>query len=123
MPTIMIVDDEERIRKMYRLLFEQEGYTVITASNINDARRFLKIIQVNLVLLDINMGEFSGDILYEIIQCFHPGTKLIVSSVYSIDDQRSIMPKADDYFDKSEGNKKLLDKVRDVIGQDRAHWN
>lgn len=123
MSTILIVDDEERIRKIYRLLFEQEGHNVILASNIIDARTFMKIIHIDLMLLDINMGELSGDILYEVTRCFHRGTKIIVSSVYPVEDQKNMMPGAIDHFDKSEGNKKLLEKVRGVLDNNSACWN
>ncbi len=123
MSTILVVDDEERIRRVYKSLFESEGHKVITSSNIVDAREQIKVTPVDLVLLDINMGEFNGDILYEIFLCFHRYIRVIVSSVYSLDEQQSIIPEAFDYFDKSEGNKVLMKKVRRALEQNKEWLN
>jgi DNA-binding NtrC family response regulator len=111
MNTILVVDDEQRIRRIYKGLLERQGYKVIDVSNIVDARKYLKAVPIDLVLLDINMGEFSGDVLYEISRAFHRNVKIIVSSVYPTEDQKRTMPDAMDYFDKSEGNRVLLNKV------------
>ncbi|MBU1043126.1 MAG: response regulator [Candidatus Omnitrophica bacterium] len=117
MSTILVVDDEQRIRRVYRSLFESEGHN----SNIVDAREQIKQTPIDLVLLDINMGEFSGDILYEIFLCFHRYIRVIVPSVYPLDEQQSIIPEAYDYFDKSEGNKVLLEKVRRAL-EHKNEW-
>lgn len=121
MHTILVVDDEKRIRNVYKGLLKQSGYKVVDAPNIIDARKYLKANKVNLMLLDINMGELSGDILYEVSKCFHQNIKIIVSSVYSVEDQRKLMPQADDYFDKSEGNKTLLEKISCVLLNSQNH--
>lgn len=119
MATILVVDDEERIRNIYRVLLEREGYNVVLSSNIIAARTFMKAIQIDLMLLDINMGELSGDILYEVARCFHRGVRIIVASVYPVEDQKMLIPGAVDHFDKSEGNKILLEKVRNVLDKGR----
>lgn len=115
MSTILVVDDEKKIRNTYKQLFEREGHTVLDCDNIVDARKFIKAVPVHLMLLDINMGEYGGDILYEISHAFHRKLRIIVSSVYPIDEQKHIMPDAYDFFDKSEGNKVLLQKVKGAL--------
>ena len=40
-----------------------------------------------------------------------PGIKIIVASVCPIEEQKRLIPFADDYYDKSEGTLKLLEKV------------
>ncbi len=118
MKTILLVDDEEKIRRLYKRLLEDEGYKVLTAPDIVEARKFLKSVCVDLVVLDINMGELRGDILYELITCFHKGIRVLVASVYPVEDQKRVMPEADDYFDKSAGNQVLLDKVGVLLGKE-----
>jgi CheY-like chemotaxis protein len=117
MNRILVVDDEEQIRRVYKSLLERKGYLVTTAPNAEEARKFLKAFKVDVLLLDINMGYVRGDDLYEVMQCFHRDIKIIVSSVYPIEEQQSLMPLADDYFDKAEGNRVLLEKVRRVLGK------
>lgn len=67
------------------------------------------------MLLDIKMPEVNGTILYDIISVFHKGIKVIVSSVYPLDDQKSLIKGAVDYYDKSEGIKVLKEKVKRAL--------
>ncbi len=115
MDTILVVDDEERICNIYRDSLQNQGYKVLTSLNIIEARKILKGIQIDLILLDINTGDLKGDVLYEILRSFHHQIKVIISSVYPVEEQRSIMPEATDYFDKSEGIRVLIEKVKKAL--------
>lgn len=112
METILVVDDEERICNVYKDTLKNQGYKVLTSLNIIEARKILKGIQIDLILLDINTGDLKGDVLYEILRSFHHHIKVIISSVYPIEEQKKIMPEATDYFDKSEGIRVLVEKVK-----------
>jgi CheY-like chemotaxis protein len=115
MHSILIVDDEARIRDVYQKMFEKEGFQVFAASNAPDAKDLLLQQSIDIVLLDINMDEVNGRELYEVIRSFHRDVNIIVSSVYPIDEQKEMIPEAQDYFDKSEGVKALIKKVRKVL--------
>lgn len=115
MKTILIVDDQERIRQLYKLIFTKEGYLVLEADNADKANEIIKKVNIDLMLLDIKMPEINGTILYEIIKVFHKGIKVIVSSVYPLDDQKNLIKGAADYYDKSEGIKVLKDKVKHAL--------
>lgn len=117
MQTILLVDDEWRIRKVLKAVFEKKGYRVISVPNIVEGREILKQIKIDLILLDINLGEFGGDILYEISRVFHQHVKIIISSVYSVEDQKRILPDAADYFDKSDSPRHLVEKVERVLAR------
>jgi len=41
---------------------------------------------------------------------------LIISSVYSIDEQKHFVPNANDYFDEVQGVDVLIEKVKKVLG-------
>lgn len=115
MSSILIVDDEDKIRTVYKQMFERQGYEVYVAANAVQAKELLVKQLINLILLDINMGEVNGKELYELIRSFHTDAKVIVSSVYSIDDQKEMIPNAQDYFDKSEGLRALVTKVKSIL--------
>lgn len=58
---ILVVDDEREIRNVLRLLFENEEYEVIEASNGAEAvRKMRETGGVDLCLMDIMMPELSG---------------------------------------------------------------
>jgi DNA-binding response OmpR family regulator len=115
---ILVIDDEERIRFLYSSLLEDEAYKVFTAANAFDANETLKRENIDLVLLDIKMPEVEGSIMYEMIQLFHKKTKVIVTSVYSLSEQKQTIEGAAGYHDKSESNEILLVKIREALRMD-----
>lgn len=105
------------MRRIYALLLRVEGYTVYEAANIVNAREIIKSDNINLVLLDIKfrIGEPDGRELYEILQSFHKTLKIIVTSVYPLEEQKQIIKDAFDYYDKAQGIEVLLDKVKNAM--------
>jgi len=119
METILIVDDEQRIRRLYTQFFSREGFNVIAVSNAADANDTLLRERVDIMLLDINMPEVDGGILHDVANLFHKKVQVIVCSVYSIDDQKEIIKGAAGYYDKSQGLRELLKKVKAALGNQR----
>lgn len=116
MKKILIVDDEKKIRKIYSRLLRGEGFEVIERSNAMEASETLVREKVDLVLLDIKMPEVDGSILYEVIQLFHKRVKIIVISVYPLEEQKRLITEAADYYDKSQGIDILISKINKVLG-------
>ena len=71
---------------------------------------------IDLVLLDIKMPEMNGSRVRNIIEDYNLSFKVIVSSVYSVDEQKHFIPDADDYFDKVQGVDILIEKVKKILG-------
>lgn len=115
MKTILVVDDEEQIRKIYGKVLTQAGFNVLEAASAVVANEVLKNKSVDLILLDINMSGVDGTILGEIAQAFYRKTKIIVSSVYPLEDQKNLIKEATDYYDKSESMKILVHKVKEAL--------
>ena len=118
METILIVDDEKKVRNIYRRLLQDEGFKVLEAENAVKAKWLLESEHVDVMLLDINMPEITGDVLYEIARIFNRDVKIIVTSVYPVNYQKEKIEGAVKYFDKSEGLKVLIEKVKKVIQGD-----
>ncbi len=119
MKTILVVDDQKNIRNVYGRLLSRAGFDIVLASNAVEAKELLVQKDVDLVLLDINMAEVDGTVLFDLIRAFHKEVKVVVSSVYPLEEQKQRIEKADDYYDKSEGLDVLLSKVRFYLGDDR----
>jgi CheY-like chemotaxis protein len=112
---LLVVDDEARIRNAYQRFFSRQGFDVLTAGDAMGAKDLLVREKVDVVFLDINMAEVDGAILFELVRSFHPGVKVIVSSVYSIEEQRERIRDADAYFDKSDSKDALLGMVSALV--------
>lgn len=64
---ILVVDDEENIRLLYKLDLEDEGYEVEVAESGEAALEKLKSFSPDLITLDIKMPGMSGiETLHEI---------------------------------------------------------
>lgn len=105
---ILVIDDEPKIRYTFSLIFLKEGFHVLSASNAMDANEILLKEKVDIVLLDLNMAEVNGAVLFDVINAFHRNVKVVISSVYPIDEQKERVKLADAYFDKSQGKEVLL---------------
>ena len=65
--SILIVDDEDRLRLSLSLILQKENYRVETAANAEDALECLRLREYDLMFLDLNLPGMSGiDLLVEV---------------------------------------------------------
>lgn len=57
---VLVVDDQEDIREMARLVLQDAGFDVATAPSGEEALRLARAALFDLVLLDINMPGLDG---------------------------------------------------------------
>ena len=84
--TVLIVDDEENIRELFKINLEKLGYQVLLASNSTEALQYFKAPLdnkqlIDIVILDLALpGDLNGkDIAIE-IKKIDSKAKIIVSS-------------------------------------------
>lgn len=58
--TILIADDEEKIRELLRLYLEKDGYQVLEAADGQSALSLLEKEQIDMALLDVMMPGMDG---------------------------------------------------------------
>ena len=58
--TILIIDDDDQLRKSFQKLLSEEGYRVVTAVDGVEALRLAWEVAPDLVLMDANMPAMSG---------------------------------------------------------------
>jgi len=83
--TILLVEDDEQVRNLTRILLEEYGYTVLVACNGSEA---IKLAQqgegkIKLLLADVVMPEMSGGMLAPLLVSMSPGIKVIYMSGYT----------------------------------------
>src|SRR3954447_22999237 len=57
---ILIVDDEKNIRRTLRMVLEGEGHVVHEAGSIGEASAVLERDPIDLILLDVKLGDDNG---------------------------------------------------------------
>ena len=80
--TVLVVDDEEAVLKLSRLILERAGYRVLLARNSLEALRVFRgsSTQIDLVLIDIEMPGMSGIALGAQIEAERPGIPVLLNS-------------------------------------------
>lgn len=76
--TILLVDDEESIRKVLGISLADDGYTVLTAADGREALDIFHTHRPPIVLTDIKMPGISGIEVLEEIKKTHPDTEVIM---------------------------------------------
>ena len=59
-PTVLLVDDDERMRELVRLQLEREGYDVQEAASADEGLAAIESRKPELVLLDVMMPHVDG---------------------------------------------------------------
>ena len=75
---ILIVDDEENIRRIFKKALEKKNYIVHTASNAEDALHKIRGHEYLLVFSDIFMDGVSGLDLLKEVKKTTPEVKIVV---------------------------------------------
>ncbi len=79
---ILIVDDEEDILHSFKVILEDEGYTVETISDPVEALEMLKNEDFDLVLSDMRMPKMTGEEFLINLRKFNRITTFIVMTAY-----------------------------------------
>lgn len=79
---LLIVDDEQNIRRILQVAFEKVGYEVLTAENGLDALRVLESTPVQCILSDVTMPEMTGFELHDAVCEKYPDTPFIIMTAY-----------------------------------------
>lgn len=118
--TILVVDDEAKLRQMLRVYLEQEGYGVVEAANGREAIYVARAEKPDLILLDLMMPEMGG---YEFVRAYaREAATPVIMLTARIEDQDKIVGLelgADDYVTKPFNVRELIARVRAVLR--RAH--
>ena len=80
MAHVLVVDDEDQMRKLIRLVLQQEGHTVVEASNGKRAIQHIQEAEIDLVISDVVMPDMDGLELIREIRRTHPGIKVLAIS-------------------------------------------
>ncbi len=110
--TILVVDDEEYIRRLISRILDDAGYKVVTAASGKEALDRLADSEINLVLLDIRMPDMDGFQTLESIRKLYIVPVIMVTGVgevTSVSDALSIG--ADDYVKKPFQARELIARI------------
>ncbi len=80
--TILVVDDEELMRRFIATFLSQLGYSCVAASDGADARDKMKENKIDAVITDIRMPKMDGILLTKEISARYPGVPVMVMTAF-----------------------------------------
>ncbi|MGH7168200.1 MAG: response regulator, partial [Nitrospiraceae bacterium] len=109
-PRLLIIEDEERMRRLFELVLKQEGYDLLLASTGEQGIRTLRdVADLDLIVTDLQLGKQSGlDVLEAAKQALPDVPVLIITGYGTVKSAVEAMKKgAYDYISKPVDNEEL----------------
>jgi len=116
---ILLVEDEENIRKVVKLNLEMDDYEVVTTDNGKDAMKYFQEQHFDLIILDIMLPEISGLQICEQIRLTDTETPIIFLTAKDSPPDRvaGLKKGADDYLAKPFNLEELQLRVKKLISR------
>jgi CheY-like chemotaxis protein len=122
MATILVVDDSSVDQRRTEKLLQNEGLSVLTASNGREALEVLKKELPDLVLTDMQMPEMDGLQLVEEIRCRYPAIPVILMTAHGSEETAvtALQKGAASYVPKRNLAKDLKETIDNVLDVAKA---
>ncbi|MDB5115609.1 MAG: Transcriptional regulatory protein ZraR [Mucilaginibacter sp.] len=110
---LLVIDDEDRLRKLLARILQLEGYDVLEAATAKDGLRRLDNEVIDVVISDVKLPDINGIELTKTIKAAHPAVEIIVLTAYGTinDGVTAIKNGAFDYITKGDDNEKIIPLV------------
>jgi DNA-binding response OmpR family regulator len=119
--TLMIIDDEEQMRKLVQTFLENEGYTVLQASNGMEALTKIQKRTPDLLLVDIMMPYMDGFTFAEEVKKIHDIPLIFLTAKgEEWDKVYGLRIGGDDYIVKPFHSGELLARIESVLRRSKV---
>lgn len=118
---ILIVDDNEQNRKLFRFILQNSGYEIIESENGEDGLKLAKENHPGLILMDIQMPGIDGAEAFRILRS-EPETKdipVIALTSYAMrgDREKFLEQGFNGYISKPINVKEFMNAIKSVLGR------
>ncbi len=115
--SILLIDDEPKLRQLLARILQLEGYTVFEAADARSGLKTLEREEVHLVICDVKLPDGNGINLSAQIKQQYPATEIIVLTAFGSipDGVKAVKNGAFDYITKGDDNDRIIPLVSRAI--------
>jgi len=81
-PTILVIDDDDKILEAFKMLMESENCAMISATDVNEALKKIEGKNIDLIITDFMLKTKSSVELFSLIKKSHPNVPVVVMTGY-----------------------------------------
>ncbi len=110
MSTVLLIDDEDKLRNLLSRIIRLEGFTVLEAPDLKSGQKLLDKETVEVILCDVKLPDGNGVDFVQTIKPKYPSVEIILLTAYgNIQDGVQAMKNgAFDYITKGNDNDKII---------------
>ena len=113
---VLVVDDDDRIRELVKQYLEENNFIVTSAKDALDAKKKLKILKFDILILDIMMPGESGLSLTKEVKKNNSTPIILLTAKGETQDRiKGLELGADDYLGKPFEAKELLLRIKNIL--------
>ncbi|MDR0263002.1 MAG: sigma-54 dependent transcriptional regulator [Sphingobacterium sp.] len=107
---VLLIDDEEKLRKLLSKIISLEGFDVIEAGDIKSGFKKLEVNDVDVVLCDVKLPDGNGVETAKLIKDRYPIVEVILLTAYGNipDGVKAIKNGAFEYITKGDDNNRII---------------
>ena len=111
--TVLIIDDEDKLRQLLARVITLEDYKVLEAANAKAGLSILEKEEIQVVISDVKLPDANGIDLVSKIKKQYPYIEIIVMTAYGTiqDGVKAMKYGASDYITKGEGEEQIIPAV------------
>ncbi|HTL08093.1 MAG TPA: sigma-54 dependent transcriptional regulator [Chitinophagaceae bacterium] len=115
--TILIIDDEEKLRSLLKRIITLEGYRVLEAATLKAATKTLEKEWVDVVLCDVKLPDGNGIDFTKTVKEKFPAIEIILLTAFGNipDGVEAIQNGAFNYITKGDDNARILPLLQQAV--------
>ncbi len=116
---IIVIDDEEVVCRMTKMVLTKEGYEVETFTDSKKALERIKEKKFDLVITDLKMEDVDGMDILKTVNKLYPDAKVIMITAYATLDTaiEALRGHVFDFFPKPIKIEELKKSVKEALGK------
>jgi DNA-binding NtrC family response regulator len=115
--TVLIIDDEEKLRNLLSRIIKLEGFTVLEAPSLKAGNKVMEKENIDVVLCDVKLPDGSGVDFVKAVKPKYPSAEIILLTAYGniADGVQAMKNGAFDYITKGDDNEKIIPLLNRAI--------